>query len=197
MKILITLKGVHRTGMPLGSAGFEDEEGSFSATFEETETEFIGNPVENYRIQKEKKYFSKKEWVLGYKPGDNIISIHIPRNTDLSPEKISLAFKEALEIFKRSFPEFSPKAIYCSSWLLDPTLNEILGEKSNISSFSAPYVRHPNRNNGRDIFGYVFPVGIEDFSLLPEHTSFHRKLKEKYLKGEYIYSYSGAILLEQ
>ncbi len=194
-QILITLKRVHRSGMPLGSAGFEDEEGAFSAAFEETETEFIGNPVENFRIQKEKKHFSKEEWEYGYGPGDDVIGIHIPRNTDLSPEKISLAYKEALEKLKSAFPEFSPKAITCSSWLMDPALNEILGEKSKISSFSMPYERHPNRNNGRDIFGYVFPHGCNDFSLLPEDTSLQRKLKEKYLKGEYIYSYTGAILL--
>ncbi len=196
-KILLRLKGVHKTGMPLNSAGFEDEEGSYSADFEETETEFIGNPIENFRIQKEKKHFSKEEWALGYRPGDDVIGIHIPRSTDLSPEKISAAYKEALEIFKRSYPEFSPKAFYCASWLMDPTLNEILGENSKISSFSAPYQRHPNRNDGRDIFGYVFPNGITDFSLLPEKTSLQRKLKEKYLKGEYIYSYTGAIILEQ
>lgn len=194
-QILISLKGVHRSGMPLGSAGYEDEEGAFSAYFEETETEFIGNPVVNFRIQNEAKHFSKEEWEYGFGPGDDVIAIHIPRNTDLSPEKISLAYKEALEILKRAFPEFSPRAITCSSWLMDPTLNEILGENSKISSFSAPYERHPNRNNGKDIFGYVFPNDCKDFSILPEKTSLQRKLKEKYLKGEYIYSYTGAILL--
>ena len=195
VKILINLKGVHRSGMPLGCAGYEDEDGAFSAGFEETETEIIGNPVENYRIQKEKKHFSKSVWEICISPGDDVIGIHIPRNTDLSPDKISLSYKEALEMIKNAYPEFKPKALTCASWLMDPELNRILGEKSKISSFSAPFVRHPNRNNGRDIFGYVFPSDAKDFSLLPENTSLQRKLKEKYLKGEFIYSYTGAIIL--
>ncbi len=185
---------VHRSGMPLGSAGFEDEEGCFSASFEETETAFVGYPVKNFRTQKEKETFSKAEWELVLSPGDDILNVHIPRNTDLSPEKVRLAYKEALEIGKKCFPDYAPKAFICSSWLMDPALVEILGENSRIAQFSAPYLRFPNKSAGKEIFSFVFrPKDAEDLSALPESTTLERGLKKKYLKGEFIYAYTGML----
>lgn len=194
MEILSDWQKVHQSGMPFGSAGCEEEDGSFSAVFTETATAYIGHKIEHHRISRKECLYPKEQWVLFLKPNDHVIGIHIPRKTDLTPEKIRKAYQEAQEIAARCYPEYRPKAFYCSSWMLDPSLNEMLGKNSRISQFSAPFLRYPNRSDGQDVFTFVFhPSDFQNLASLPEKTTLHRKLKEKYLKGEYIYTFTGLL----
>ena len=77
-------------------------------------------------------------------------------------------------------------------------MNEILGEKSKISNFSARYSRFPAKSGGKDIFSYVYRMQYGDIPLekLPEDTSLQRALKQKYLNGEHILGFSGVILMD-
>ncbi|MBR7164668.1 MAG: hypothetical protein IKD18_00170 [Clostridia bacterium] len=194
----LACREVHRSGMPLGCAGFEDEEGSFSASFEETASAYVGHPVKGFRIQKKKEAFSKEEWELFVSETDEILNVHIPRGTDLSPEKVRLAYRGALEIVKEKYPDYQPKAFLCSSWLMDPTLHHILGKDSKISQFGAPYLRLPNKSAGKEVFSFVFrPKDAEDLTKLSENTRLERALKEMYLRGEFIYAYTGILPYEK
>ncbi|MBE6713335.1 MAG: hypothetical protein E7580_07450 [Ruminococcaceae bacterium] len=197
---IVVLSGrsaAHRCGMPLGSAGFEDEQGSFEIGFEETENAYIGHPVKDRLIQKEKERYAKAEWSLFLAPGDFIINVHIPRGTDLSPDKVKAAYADGRRIVTKRFPEYAPKAFICSSWLMDPTLKEILGADSKIAKFAEPYLRIPNKSAGKEIFSFVFcPKDADDLSALPENTRLERALKEMYLSGKFIYAYTGMMPFE-
>jgi len=195
---LVHNKPMHRSGNCLGSAGFEDDTDAFVTAYEETETAFIGNPVVNNLTSREKRVFPKTEWELALAPGDDCLGVHIPRETDFSAEAVSKAYREALEIAKKSYPEFSFKAFTCTSWLLDPALNEILGEQAKISNFSARYSRFPAKNGGKDVFSYVYRMQYGDIPLeeLPENTRLQRALKQKYLNGESILAFSGVIMMD-
>lgn len=195
---LVHNRAIHRSGNCLGSVGFADEAGSFVTKYEETENAFIGNRVVNNLISREKCVYPKTEWELALAPGDDCLGVHIPRNTDFTPEQVERAYREAIEIAKRCYPEFSFKAFTCTSWLLDPALNEILGEKSKISHFSARYSRFPAKSGGNDIFSYVYRMQYGDMPLeeLPEDTRLQRALKQKYLRGEHILGFSGVILMD-
>lgn len=197
LAVLVVREGVHQSGMPLGSAGYEEEEGSFQANFEETDEAYIGHPAENFRISKEKILLPKKEWDLICSPNDDVINVHIPRKTDLSPRKIRAAYKEAIRIVEKNYPEYTPKIFHCSSWLMDPTLSAILGEDSRISQFAAPYIRYPNKSAGKEVFSFVFrPDDAKDLSRLPENTRLEKALKKMYLNGEYIYAFTGMLPFE-
>ncbi len=192
--ILSNLEKAHQSGMPLGSAGFEEAEGSFSAAVKETDAAYIGHEIENHRILREERVYPKAEWEVFLRAGEKIVNVHIPRKTDLTPEKIQAAYEGAREIVARCYPEYSVKTFVCSSWMMDPALNEMLGEQSRISQFSARYMRYPIISDGKGVFTFVFhPSDFEKLSQLPEQTTLQRKLKEKYLKGEYIYSYTGIL----
>lgn len=196
--VLCIRERVHRDGMPLGSAGFEDEEDSFTASFEETEDAFIGHPAKDFRISREKKHFPKSEWELVLAPEEHVINVHIPRNTDLSPESVRKAYRGAREIIAKCYPDYSPKLFNCSSWLMDPNLKELLGEQSRISQFGAPYLRYPNKSAGKEVFSFVFcPEDAKDLSALPERTTLERKLKELYVNGGFIYAYTGFLPFDQ
>lgn len=125
-------------------------------------------------------------------PEDDVINFHIPRKTDLSPEKVRKAYSEARKIVARCYPDYAPKILNCSSWLMDPTLTNLLGEESRISQFAAPYLRYPNKSAGKEIFSFVFrPDDAKDLSKLSEGTTLERKLKEMYLQGKFVYAYTG------
>ena len=195
-EVCVLLNGVdmHRSGMRLGSAGYEDEEGSYTVTFEETEDAYIGYPCVDYICPNVKQTFSKKEWKMAVAPGDDIFCLHIPRGTDLSPAKVDEAIQLARQVAKECYPERNIKGIRCTSWLLSTKLNELLGENSNISRFSNLFVRYPIKSNGDGVFSFAFDGRPADLNDLPEDTSLRRKVKALYLNGGYVLNYGGFIL---
>ena len=102
-------------------------------------------------------------------------------------------FRLALELTEKHYPEYNAKAVLCSSWMLDPKLQELLGEKSKIYAFIDQFVKYPSKSGGSDIFGFVFPRSCKSYEDLPEDTSLRRKLKALYLSGECIHSFSGIV----
>ena len=67
--------------------------------------------------------------------GDEIIEIHIPSVGPLKKPECEESINMAREFFKNYFPEYNYKCFTCHSWLLDETLDELLGETSNIVKF--------------------------------------------------------------
>lgn len=183
----------HRSGMSRGAVGFEEEEGSFEATFTETEDAYIGHPAVNYLIAKEPVTYPKSEWECVLRPGDHVVSVHIPAKTDLSPEAVEKSYKDGLEFIDKYFPDFKPKAYFCKSWLMDPHLEEILGSESKIAKFQNSFTRWTGESSGQEIFGFVF-VGFKgELKDLPEDTTLMRGLKKRYLEGKHIHGYCGVL----
>ncbi|MBR7165445.1 MAG: hypothetical protein IKD18_04115 [Clostridia bacterium] len=186
----------HRDGTVLGSAGYEDEEGSFTTSFVETEEAFIAHPTENCVFKKETEVFSKAEWEIALEPGNYVIGVHIPKNTDFSPENIDAAFEGARDITMKGFGEVDPKMFMCGSWLLSPDLDEMLKPDSKILGFARRFARFPRKGTGKSVFNFVFPQSFKGpYEDLPEDTSLMRALKAKYIAGGYVLDYGGVIAL--
>ena len=167
-----------------------DEEGkdgeiAFSADFSETDDAYIAHEAVGGFALPELKTFKKSEWECVVKEGDDVLSLHIPRNVDFSAEAIDDSLDNGIRIAKERFPEYDPKIVFCSSWLLDTQLSELQGEKSKIYGFANRFMRFPGGIlTGRAGFGFVFLGYSEDnIEALPEDTSLRRKLKDFYLKG--------------
>ncbi len=189
---------IHKDGFILGSAGAEEKEDSFITEFIETDEYWEGNESDNdkSRVNKEKTRLFKNEWTLLYAPGDNLISVHIPRTATFDPVAIDDSLNEGREFFKKIYPEKDFKGFMCISWLLAPELKDILKPTSNILSFSDRYIKFPILCSGLDIFNFVFqsPVSsLADVNLdtLPENTSLERNLKEMYKNGKYLHETGG------
>ncbi len=179
--------GKHR----LGSAGFEECEETFRALFEEDEENYYGYPTYNCVVSSKRETFSKAKWECIARPGDDCLNMHIPKGADISRENMTKACQKALEIVEQRYPECKRRMIFCASWLLDPTLSELLGETSKITSFQQSFTRYPTKDSGTAVFSFAFIRRPEDLHDLPENTSLQRKIKEHCLNGGYIYSYSG------
>jgi hypothetical protein len=187
----------HASGIQrLGSAGYEDADGSFRVTFTEDEENYIGHGAYNGKVSAEPETFPKAQWECVARPGDGCLNVHVPRGTDISEPTFRAAWDSARKIMKERFPEHGGGHIFAYSWIFDPVLTELLGEESTISKFQNLYARFPIKNNGRAVFTFVFPGYGDDFTKLPEKTSLQRKIKAMYLDGKYIYEYAGAVFGE-
>ena len=186
----------HYSGKVLNCAGCPETEDHFYAELTETEDQYIAHPCVNGLIKHDKKVFPKTQYSLVAKSGDMVLSVHIPRGTDISAQNAAKSFLAALKDAAIYYPEYNIKAFYCHSWLLDPTFNDLLKPGTKIPQFGNLFTRYPAKSAGKEVFSFVFrrPAPLED---LPENTSLERALKQHYINGNYILAYSGIVLPDQ
>ena len=170
-----------------------DGDDVFTAFFEETDKEYIGTPVDkNGRCQRDAVRLPKAEYFVRVPEGADCIAVHIPAKGALTSEACKASYSRAIEIFRTVHPSKDFKAFRCHSWMMAPELGEILKPGSNLLDFQAPYLKHPCKTRGEDVFNFVFktpkPGKYED---LPDQTSLQRALKEIYISGKYLYEYTG------
>jgi hypothetical protein len=92
----------------------------------------------------------------GVKEGDPVLEVHIPAVGPLNDEECVSSLQTAKAFFAEYFPDFKYNVRTCHSWLLDPTLLEILKEGSNILKFQNLFdIVHTEKAD--DIIRYVFP----------------------------------------
>jgi len=163
-------------------------------SFREDEENFYGYPCDNHVIATEEKTFSKKDWEIFLRPGDDVLSIHIPRGCDISPEAVDRYFRGGFKIADERYPDYKCTALYGYSWILDPLLEELLGSQSKIAGFQKRFLRYPPKTDGTAAFMFVFNGRPANLADLEETTSLHRKLKEVYLNGGYNHPYAGIIV---
>lgn len=111
------------------------------------------------------------------------IGIHIPSDVRLKREIIADSYQKAKDCMKEFFPEYENADMVCESWLLSPTLKEVLSEESNIIQFQNEFHVEKVDYDNNDFMEWVFKrtdLALED---LPENTSLQRNLKKYMLEG--------------
>ena len=115
--VMITEQKIHSSGLIFGSAGCTDEEGAFDAVLVETETDFTGHIVRDFKVEKTATTLSKEDWECVLRPGDYVICQHIPKGADLSPEKVTEGLTRAKEKVKKYYAEYDARHIFCNTWM--------------------------------------------------------------------------------
>lgn len=188
----------HRDGMVLGSLGYEDKEGPFTPTLTETEDAFIGNPYDTLgRCSADPITLPKGEWEKRLQTGDKIIALHIPVGGAFTPDVIDETLTLTKDFVNTYFPEWKWRGFTCDSWLLDPQLEELLGEDSNIVKFGRRFSLVCGESAGKSPYYFVFMRPNEeqvDPASLSENTRLERALKAHYLAGNFIYDTFGYFL---
>ena len=181
---------LHRSGQYLGSAGCEDEEGSFAAEITECDEYFEGYPSLGGIVAKEKVRISKSQWKKYLTNGDTVISVHIPTGGAITPEICDSDLARGRDIIEKCFTEI--KAFYCSSWLLSTDLREATGKEGNVTKFGDRFTRFPRKSAAEDVFDYVFECPHDTpLEELPERSSFARGIKRYLMNGGKIYELDG------
>ena len=189
---------LHESGYAHGGVAYEDGE-PWTAELTETDTAFIGYPLENCFAKKEKITLEKGKWQRVLKKGDPIVSLHIPRGGKLLDSDVEETVEMARDFLAKHFPDYAYKAFFCSSWLLDPKLETLLGDESNIVRFGKRFERYIATDKGTGVFyfAYGFPSssmkpGVDfELSDLDESTTLLKNIKQHYLNGDSIHAVAG------
>ncbi|MBE6691624.1 MAG: hypothetical protein E7590_10190 [Ruminococcaceae bacterium] len=186
---------LHRSGWALGAKNYTDEAGSFYAEVQENETDWMGFPYDDRGfVKKTAVTLSKDKWHLVLEYGDPVVSLHIPADGRLDAESVDETLAGTKEFLRTYFPDYTYKAFYCNSWLLDPRLATLVGPDSNIAKFGKRFAPLTAKSEGNAVFRFVFlksdPKSV-DITTLPESTRLERALKAHYLAGKCIYEVKG------
>lgn len=199
----VMLEGTyHRDGLVLGSTGYTDPEGSFQAEFAETEDCYYGHEAVDCYVIAQRKAYPKCEWDCVLRPGDQIMLIHIPQNSDISTEYVMRDIAAARAYVRENYPDWDPVALHSGSWLFDPVLADMIGKESKIVRFGDLFIRYPILSPGTSVFSFVFHQKLptmqkvpdmEHIAALPENTRLERGIKQLYLDGKAVLNFNGAI----
>lgn len=128
-------------------------------------------------------------------PGDPVLSVHIPSNARLTKEELEESYRGARGFFRKHYPEYEYKCVYCSTWLLSQTLKQVLRPESGILRFQSHYEItkvDPDANSGI-VWIFKRDYEEEDYASLPEDTSLMRNVKQMLLDGGKVGSATGYV----
>lgn len=112
---------------------------------------------------------------INLKPGNKILSLHIPRGAKLDYCECDKSFLLARDFFKKYYPEYPVDYFDCFSWLLYSGNKNFMDENSNIIKFASRFDIVDEVENPRDHYLWLF--GVKE--------NYVKLLKNKKLKGSY------------
>ena len=90
--------------------------------------------------------------------GCDVLSCHIRHGVDLKDSSVEASLRKAKAFFKEHYAHTKFRAFVCSSWLLYPPMQELLGEQSKIRQFASRFTiiaACPDRRQAMErIFSY-------------------------------------------
>jgi hypothetical protein len=114
--------------------------------------------------------------------GDLALRLHIPSG-GLDPASVDDALGRARG-FARAHLGFDPVVATCTSWLLDPQWEEVLGEGSNIVGFQRRFTLVGRGQPGEsDVFRFVFGMPVVDVAAAGRRTRLERAVVERLESG--------------
>lgn len=188
---------IHPTGRMLGCRGYEESEDAWEPAITETEDAWEGYAYDPRGLVENKKtHLTKDQWEIAVAPGDPCISLHIPAKVRLDNESVTESLAQIKDFLKTYFQDYDYKAIFCSSWILNPDLADMLPRESNLSRFCRRFLPMTQATAGNDVFNFVFRLTSppEDLSLLDESTSLQRSLKKYYMDGNILHEMCGCMI---
>lgn len=89
--------------------------------------------------------------------GCDVLSCHIRHGVDLKDSSVEASLRKAEAFFKEHYAHTKFRAFVCSSWLLYPPMQELLGEQSKIRQFASRFMiiaawPQSQTSNGKNLF---------------------------------------------
>jgi len=157
---------------------FEDPARAWTSHLERSDTEIIGNPIDpkGYAVREDVS-LSLKAWKEVLSQESDVLPIHIPPlpPAPMDFEACGNSLARAKQVFPKCFPERTFAAFFCSSWVLDTRLPELLPSSSNIVRFQKEMYLYPRlyKRNGL-LFEAIFGKGVANLDAAPMQTSLQR-----------------------
>lgn len=122
------------------------------------------------------------------------VALHIPTGAHLDPEAVDASLAAIEEMIATRFPKWKDWPRTCHSWLLSPTMAELLPENSRILQFARRFAVTPTGEPNDDYLQWCYKRKDIPMENLPEESSLQRKLKAKLLKGEPFLDARGVLI---
>lgn len=124
--------------------------------------------------------------------GDPLLQVHIPRGGPLTEDECLGSLAQVKPFFKTFYPDFPSDICVCHSWLLDETLDPLLGSSSNIRSFRKLF-RPVSRNRSDAVLRYTFrwDATRENVGKFKPSSGFAARLRDAVADGRDFYEVSG------
>lgn len=137
------------------------------------------------------------EYEMKIEDDRRLIGIHIPADADLSTDKLRNSYLDAVEFFKKYYPDYYGADMVCSSWLLAPSLKCVLPKNSRILQFQKAFDIDEMEEDSLDFMDWVYGSKDIPFDELPEDTSLQRNLKPYLRNNGKIELASGKLVLDR
>jgi len=169
--------------------GGEVREGLWKTRFVETVENVTGSPVSPWgQVLAETVTLQSGEWLEILRPGDPVMTVHIPSKGSMGSEECGASFRQAVAFYQRHFPEVVYRGFTCHSWLLDPQFEQFSPPPGNICAFLGEWYLHPveGANDAQafqrmfDLFG---PYGQVRWGEVEAKTSLQRAAVEYVAAG--------------
>ena len=118
-----------------------------------------------------------------YPAGTPVLEVHIPAGEALDTDAAEAALRRAPQFFETHFQKTYP-LFCCHSWLLSPSLRELLAGQSRIIRFQNLFSVCREDDSERQAEERVFGCVRDDANAYEEKTSLQRTLKQALLQGK-------------
>lgn len=126
--------------------------------------------------------------------GTPALEVHIPAGEPLDFAGVQASFALAPLFFKTYFrAEYS--LFHCHSWLLSPSLKELLPEQSRIMLFQNMFTIYHSDNQERQAEDRIFGFLSDDPNAYPESTSLQKAFKQYMLRGKTVMMGAGVRII--
>lgn len=134
------------------------------------------------------------EYELMEYEGEKAVSLHIPTDARFTPDVVQESLNWAEELLQSRYPDYARGVWCCHSWLLSPTLKEMLPGGSNILAFQKRFAIRQLNVPCEGMQQWVFKNPKLTTRELPEETSLQRKIKAYLLGGGIFWDARGQLL---
>jgi hypothetical protein len=147
------------------------------------------------RLSPKEICLDRSQWQLAVQAGDDVLSVHIPKDGKLSMAAVLESFEEARIFFRKHFPELNLKAFILHTWLLDTQLENLLPPNSNIRDFQKLFTIMLKEENDSCLFDFIFHTKRCPLEQLVPRNDFQSRILKFVQHGGHLRSGFGYILM--
>ena len=158
-----------------------DTEMAFETVFEKKGNAVHAHPVDPLQgcIASKPKWFDLSSYRKILDCTTAVLHVHIPKGKSLDNTSV----QESFDLAGKQFPSFS--FCTCTSWLLDPSLDQVAQQQSNIVRFMRRFSKFPVLFDVPQIYERVFGFGLDEKEVraFTSATSLQRNIQNAMDRG--------------
>jgi hypothetical protein len=148
-------------------AGFKLSPNGWNSELTQNGKEITANTVDGAlgMVKQKKETFSLDEWIQVLNNDSYVLNTHIPRGPKITTKSWFDSISRSFDFFENQLtPGIKVDAAVCSSWMLEPTLREILPESSGLVTLQNAVRKFP-WNTTSTTCGLYFIFGDADIDI--------------------------------